>query len=391
MALLLRVWLLAALAGAFVVPTGFAAGQEKTDETKGLCDGKKVIHLSIDLSPKDLDALRKEPRKYVKCTLTEGDAVYEGVGIHLKGGIGSFRKIDEKPSLTLNMDKFVDGQRFHGLDKFHLANSVQDPTYLSELIGSELFRAAGVPAARITHVVVTINGKPRGLYYLKEGYDGQFLRRHFKNRHGNLYDGGYLTDIDSQLQLLSGKDDVKDRADLKALFTAVQEKDLKVRFQKLDKLLDMDRFLSYLALELITFDWDSYPLAKNNYRIYHDPVRDKITFIPSGMDQILRPNAPAMLLPKPPWGFQGVVARGLMETPEGKERFVARVKELMKDVYRPDALCKRVDELEARLQPVLASLDAAAGKRYPKEVEQLRAGIRLRAKQVEEQLKQLEK
>src|SRR5262249_15745494 len=138
-------------------------------------------------------------------------------------------------------------------------------------------------------------------------------------------------------------------------------------------------------------DWDSYPISKNNYRVYHDPERDKITFIPSGMDQILRHNSPPILFPTPPWTFQGSVARKLLETTEGRARFLARVTELMNDTYRSDALCKRVDELAARLQPVLNSTDPAKAKQYPKEISQLQFGIRLRARQVEEQLKRIKK
>src|SRR5262249_53168450 len=212
--------------------------------------------------------------------------------------------------------KFVDAQRFHGLDKFHLANSVQDPSYVAELICGELFRSAGVPASRISHAVVTINGKRRGLYYLKEGYDKGFLTRNFQNNRGNLYDGGFLRDVDQPLQLLSTKEDVKDYADLKALAAAAREANPAVRFQKLDQILDMDRFISYLALEVITWDWDGYPMNRNNYRIYHDPKRNKIVFIPSGMDQMFGdPNGP--LFPN----IQGAVAKALLETPEGKERY----------------------------------------------------------------------
>src|SRR5436305_844801 len=173
----------------------------------------KVIHLEIELDKKDLEALRREPRKYVKATLKEGDKVYNNVGIHVKGAAGSFRGIDDKPGLTLNMNKFEEEQLYHGMDKFHLANSVQDPSYLAELFCGEMFRAAGVPASRVTHAVVTINGKRRGLYYLKEGYDKHFLKQHFKGRDGNLYDGGFLRDVDQPLQLLTGKSDVKGHAD----------------------------------------------------------------------------------------------------------------------------------------------------------------------------------
>src|SRR5205085_4819584 len=122
------------------------------------------------------------------------------------------------------VDKYVEGQRFHGMGKFHLANSVQDPTYLQELICGELFRAAGVPAARVSHTLVTLNGKPRGLYYLKEGYDKYFLKQTFGNRHGNLYDGGFLRDIDQPLILLSSRDDIHGYGDLKKLVLAARER-----------------------------------------------------------------------------------------------------------------------------------------------------------------------
>ena len=42
------------------------------------------------------------------------------------------------------------------------------------------------------------------------------------------------------------------------------------------------------------------------------------------MDQILRPNSPPLLFPTPPWTFQGSVARKLLETAEGRARFLAR-------------------------------------------------------------------
>jgi hypothetical protein len=54
----------------------------------------------------------REQRKYVTATLKEGDKiVYKDVAVHLKGAAGSFRGIDDKASLTVNMDKLADGQR----------------------------------------------------------------------------------------------------------------------------------------------------------------------------------------------------------------------------------------------------------------------------------------
>lgn len=352
---------------------------------RGALFGKpQVLDLVITLDKKETESIHRDPRKYVKCLLKDGSREYADVGVHLKGAAGSYRNFDDKPGLTLNVDKFADALRFRGLEKFHLANSAQDPSYLSELICGEIFRAAGVPAARVSHATLTLNGRKRGLYYIKEGYDKQFLKEHFGSSNGNFYDGGFLREIDQPLQLTSGKGDVKDHADLKALWAAVREGNEKKRFEKLEKLLDMDRFLSYVVCSMITSDWDGYPSKCNNYRIYHDPKTNKITFIPSGMDQMFGDiNWPIM----PNWG--GAVARELMNTKEGQKRYLARLREIMAKVYNPEALVRRLDELEAVVQPALASVDPGAGRDYKNQVNRLRYAIRERAKIINEQIKRL--
>jgi spore coat protein H len=359
------------------------AAREKKQRDAFFQDGK-IIHLKIEIDKAELESLRREPRKYVRAVLREGDLSIREAGIHVKGAAGSWRGIDDKPGLTLNMDKFRDDQRFRGMDKFHLANSVQDPSYLSELICGELMRAAGVPAARIGHAVVTINGRPRGLYYVKEGYDAAFLEKHFGSSDGNFYDGGFLRDIDQPLDLIRTKKDVADRADLKALAAAAREPDRAKRFQKLETLLELDVFISYMVVEAIAWDWDGYPFKCNNYRVYHHPVKNKITFIPSGMDQMFGDvNGP--VLPD----FGGMVARGLIDTPEGRKRYIARAKEIMAKVYKTNDLIKRLDQLEKRIQPELAKVDPNAGRDYKNQVNRLRSAIREREKVVNEQLKKL--
>ena len=88
-------------------------------------------------------------------------------------------------------------------------------------------------------------------------------------------------------------------------------------------------------------------------------------------------------------GFGGMVAQGIINTPEGKKRYYARMREILKTVFKPDALAKRLDELEKKVQPALASVDAGAGRDYKNQVDRLRQGIRERAKSVDNQLKQM--
>jgi hypothetical protein len=187
-----------------------------------------IPHLSIQIDEAAVAALRLHPRAYVKATVKEGPVVYQDVGIHLKGNYGTFKGLEGKPSLTLNFDKFVRGQKFHGLDKLHLNNSTSDPSYLTELLCRELFRAAGVPVGRASHARVELNGREAGLYVLVEGYDKSFLRPHFKNANGNLYDSEFMHDITEPLRRGSGEGP-NDHADLRALAEAAQEFPMQVQ------------------------------------------------------------------------------------------------------------------------------------------------------------------
>src|SRR4051794_632893 len=175
----------------------------KPDLTDEIFTNGIISKIYVEINATNLALLRKSSHSYVKAKVKEGTNVWDEVGVHLKGSAGSVRSVDENPALTLNFDKYVDRQKFHGLDKIHLNNSVQDPSYITELLCGEMFRASGVPAARTTHARVYLNNKELGFYVLKEGFDKTFLRRYYKNVKGNLYDGGFLRDITEPVDLIS--------------------------------------------------------------------------------------------------------------------------------------------------------------------------------------------
>ncbi len=357
-------------------------------ESEGFFKLEKVHRIDISVLPapgvvKPLAPLIAEPRKYVMATVTEGENVYPDVGIHLRGGLGSFRPVTEKCGFTINMDKFEATKNFHGMEKWHLANSAQDGSYLSEYICNEMLRAAGVPSPRVTHAIVSLNGMSKGFYVLKEGYDAHFLKRYFQNADGNFYDGGFLRDIDQPIELVRTKKDVKDWADLKALVAAVREPDPQKRFELLEKLLDMDVFISGFCIQAILGDWDGYVFNRNNYRIYHDPKRDKIVFLPSGLDQEFGNADQGPLVPP----MKGMVAIAVFNTPEGKARYMKRMDEINKAIMDPVKWNKRLDELQARLQPEIAKVDSKAGADYPNQLKRIRDFFNIRGKSIERQLK----
>lgn len=374
-------------------PQANAARQTSEAEFENIFTNGPIIHVQIKITEKDMAILRKsrwewgggqEKRATVQATVREGDRLYTNVAIHLKGAAGSFRPVDDTPGLTLNFGKHARGQTFHGLQRISLNNSVQDPTYLSEQICRELFAAADVPVPRATEATVELNGRDLGIYVLAEAFNKQFLARHFKNTDGNLYDGGFLKDVSDDLEKSSGKNP-QDRADLKKLADAARDPNPTNRFTRLNQVLDLNRFITLLALDVMLCNWDGYAINKNNYRIYHDPDSDKITFMPHGLDQmfgVMRtgPNMP--IFPR----MNGLAAIAVLQTPQGREQFRQRIVDLMAQVYKVEALSNRVQVLAARIRPTLAKTKPGAATSYDREVQALCERIAQRWQSIREQL-----
>ena len=339
----------------------------------------QVHQIRITLPAGAMAALRNNPRQDVAASVQMGTNRWSEVAVHLKGSTGSFRPVDDKPGLTLNFDRILPGRRFHGLSRIHLNNSVEDPGCLNEWLGSELFQAARLPAPRVTHAVVELNGRRLGLYVLKEGFTPEFLSRYFRDTTGNLYDTGRGHDIDELLEKDLGANP-DDRSDLKALTAAAREPDLKKRWAQLQQTLDMDRFLSFMALEIMLGHRDGYCLARNNFRIYHDPEQNRMVFLPHGMDQLLG-NPDASVQPM----MNGLLARAVLETPEGRAQYRQRCESLLTNVFRTAIIQRQIAQRLGQLRPVLndaeskvvteaaTSLQSRATTRRQSLVEQLAA------------------
>lgn len=372
---------------AMAVVRGFAAPAAETNRLAapphgdGWFAGRLIPRLSLRIAEVDIARLRQHSRQDVPATVSDGTFTLGQVAIHLKGSTGSFRGIDDKPALTLNFSRFIAEQRLRGLSKLHLNNSVEDPSYYNELAGSLLFQAAGVPAPRVTHAMVELNGRPLGLYVLKEGFTREFLGRHFPRTDGNLYDPGAGHDVDEALERDLG-DGPADRGELLALAAAAREPNLARRWERLGTTLEVDRFLDFMAMEVLACHRDGYCLARNNFRVYQDPASRRFIFLPHGMDQLFgradAPFRPAMA---------GLVARAVIETPDGPRQYRARLGWLVTNVFDVAMLHREADAFVARAKPLL-------GAREQHELEQavgiVKERISERKRQLEQQLSQPE-
>ena len=322
------------------------------DASDDFFEADTVYRMTLRFTETQLERLRTEPRSYARGTLVvEGEAPLTDVAVKLKGAAGSFQELDGKPAFTLNVGKFLKGQEFHRLRKFHLNNSVQDESYTSEWLCASICRDLGLPATRVAHARVWLNDRDLGMYVIKEGFDRNFLRRNFTHPGGNLYDGGFCQEIDAELERDEGRGP-EDRADLRELVAACQEPDPVLRAERVATTLDVPAFHQFMAFELLIAHWDGYCGNRNNYRVYFDPPSGKAYFLPHGMDQTFGdPEFPLFT------NLGGLVPEAVWAKDEAGRRAYREVVRQMLARLDVQQLVARVDRLQQRLKPALAEID----------------------------------
>jgi hypothetical protein len=328
-------------------------------------DSPSVQEWKLVVSEAAQDQLRTAPREYVECEWRAPGQAPIRVAIKLKGAAGSYRDWDDRPGLTVNAAKFNSQHRVFGMKKFHLNNAVQDETYLSEWLGAEFFRAVDVEVPRVGHVRLWINDRDMGLYVLREGFDSGFLRRRFGESKGRLYDGGFLQDIDSDLELDSGDADVP-KSDLIALATACYARDFDDRQAAIAERLDIDGFLTFMAMERICGHWDGYSLNQNNYRIYF-PSKGKAVFLPHGMDQLFGDPGAGLFDPS-----RSLVAEAVMQSDAWRGAYQERLRQLVSRIDAIEAWSETIDRMQDRLQGVLRPIDAELASVHEERVAELK-------------------
>jgi hypothetical protein len=246
-----------------------------------------------------------------------------------------------------------------------------------------LFRAAGIPAPRVTHAVVTLNGRRLGLYVLKEGFTEDFLGCYFEAVGGNLYEPADGHDVNQRLKRNSVEAPAQDDTALHALAEAALDPDPGARWSRLNQVLDTGEFVDFMAMEVMVGHRDGYSLARNNYRVYEDLDSHKIMFFPQGMDQLFG-NPTAAWMPH----MAGLAARAVMETSEGQRQYRARFATLFTNVFHASTLQGRVDQVVTSLRPAITGAEFES---VSNEAGQLKERIARRAISLTRQLSEPER
>jgi len=164
------------------------------------------------------------------------------------------------------------------------------------------------------------------------------------------------------------------RADPRAYVKAASDPDPAERRRRLEKLVDMDAFCTFMAIERMTCHWDGYANSANNYRVYFDPNRGKAIFLPHGMDQMFNELELGLFDQANP-----MIASAVLQSDALRTRYRKRVEELIPLIAPADGLIRRVDEVAATLRPVIEVMDHDRAVEHGKQVEALKERLVARA------------
>ncbi len=321
---------------------------------------ERRIEVEIELAPADWEQLRFEGRSLAQleedppapyrytgfpAQVTVDGVLHRGVQMRKKGFIGSLSTL--RPSLRLDFDPERQGL-LGGLRRLTLNSDYQDRSHARQCMALDLLAAAGVPASRCAYAHVSVNGRDLGTYSNVEPITGSFLRRHWSDDVGPLYEGTVADfDLESWQDLELESNGATQQAELQQLAAALEASDETV-VSELAAIVDLDRFRDFWAMETLLGHWDGYAGNANNYYLFFSPDSQRFELIPWGLDQAFVGQRPFSS------DFyditvyaRGHLARRLYDVPEQRALFRQRLGELNAQLWDESALLAQAEAIAA--------------------------------------------
>lgn len=329
------------------------------DRSSALFDPAHVVQVDIQMDSTEYDTLRYEGRgmgdvlsgcfvdfeyDHYSATVTVDGERFENVDIRKKGFLGSLSP--SRPSLKLNFGTHVQGRTVQSMRRLTLNNNRQDGSATHQCVSYDLFRQAGLVAPRCNFARVSVNGADLGYYSNVESMKAPFVSRNFEQAGGNLYEGQIAAFTELRLDgfQLKTNEHINDRSDLDAVVNALAADD--ANFPTLiEQVINIDQFIDFWAMEIITGHWDGATGNANNHYIYNDPADGRFQYIPWGTDGALSPRG--LGGSNFPLSHYSLLSDRLYNTPQYKGRLFERINALLDTVFDEQAIESEMDRIAA--------------------------------------------
>jgi hypothetical protein len=260
-----------------------------------------------------------------------------------------------------------------------LANAIQDPSMLAQRIGLGMFAHMGMPAPRVVHARVFVNGNYIGLYELIEPVDKTFLARAFdQDEKGKTENGGYLyeyhwksdypwdylgPDLKVYAELFEPKTHESEApvplyGPLETLFKRLNQVSDSQFERQVGELLDLRQFVRHIAVENFIAEHDGFlgNWGPNNFYLYRFQGRTVSQLLPWDKDLALWAKDYDIL--------QGVndnvLARRVLSIPAYFRLYLETLIECADASMRPQSEESSIGWLEAEILRINAQIRAAA-------------------------------
>ena len=121
------------------------------------------------------------------------------------------------------------------------------------------------------------------------------------------------------------------------------------------RLVDLDSFYTFWALEGLLGYWDGYSGNKNNFFVYLHPQTRRFHFLPWGADHLFVKYSPLRRSRAGPISVKttGLVAYRLYQLASGRRRYAETMERLLEEQWRESRLVAEIERIEALLEPHL--------------------------------------
>ncbi|MCP4917775.1 MAG: hypothetical protein GY913_12750 [Proteobacteria bacterium] len=283
-------------------------------------DDTDLAKFSIEIGEDGWQTLKRERKgddhEWVEAAFIYDGQRYEPVGVRLKGE-NSFLPVDEKPSLKIKFDKYVN-LSFGDVSELTLNNMSNDYSMMHERVAYRMMREAGVPSVRCSHAELTLNDDDYGTYAVLENVDRDMMKRWVDDpdKQGimfEVWDVDFYDQYISSFQLEFGEDD---RTHLQGVADALEGSG-QGSIDDASVYLDYDQFIWFYAVETIIGQYDSYPFANpgDDAHVYVDPGQDRLVWLPHGMDETFySPD-------RDPTSVNGIIAKRCLNVNACKQKY----------------------------------------------------------------------
>jgi len=152
-----------------------------------LFDDSVLHEIQVRMDPNDWKSIHERylENTYYRCEFVWRGIVVPNVGVRSRGS-GTRNAI--KPSLAFDFSRYTSSQRFLGLKSLVTRNFAHDVSMIHEHLSMKLFERMGLAYQRTSHARLYVNGEYHGVYLLVEPVDSRYLRTHFGEDNGYLFE-----------------------------------------------------------------------------------------------------------------------------------------------------------------------------------------------------------